>query len=429
MTPDEERRVSDEFGPHAALARDLVRLGPLIRRQEQTEAEGPDPIFLDDLEARLAAVDVRPTAAPTRSRRAPRGGQSRRPTALRSLWARERTRASVAAAVVATLLVALILVTHPSRAPRSPVVAWVPPRPRAADLTRDYPPPFVGGAGGGPVAPEESRLEDPPGGPYPGHIRLSAAAIPAHVPPLRAYRLAAPTADARRVVALARGLGIRASVTRARQGQARWVEAVDRGTSTLGPDSLHSLAVSTVMGEVVYHDQLNAQWVGTGGLDRAGVVSAARAWLTRLGWPGAGMPVRRVRTNGTGMGMGVVQLGWAGAGPSALPAAAIAVDAHGRIAEAHLWPPVEGNTSVPARPLADAWAAVRRGAYPLAVDVNDVVPHNGTGMLHTVTVVQVLVTGADRRLYLVPTYRFAGTAQLQGVQGAHGWYALVPAAR
>jgi hypothetical protein len=83
---------------------------------------------------------------------------------------------------------------------------------------------------------------------------------------------------------------------------------------------------------------------------------------------------------------------------------------------------------------------LRRGDIPLAVTVPGALtgaPGNGRGRVRSVEVVQVLTADVNGVLYLVPAYRFAGTAQLQVVpQGGvvpraesvrATWYAVVPA--
>jgi hypothetical protein len=71
---------------------------------------------------------------------------------------------------------------------------------------------------------------------------------------------------------------------------------------------------------------------------------------------------------------------------------------------------------------------VRGRLVPLAVV--GVPPHTtapGVGVMRHVTITYVLSTGTDRRLYLVPAYRFAGSARLRGIHGERLCYALAPA--
>ncbi len=129
-------------------------------------------------------------------------------------------------------------------------------------------------------------------------------------------------------------------------------------------------------------------------------------------------------------GVQAVNLGWADADATALSAATLWVAPDGRIVEARLWPPVERSRAIPARGVAAATGDVRRGQFPVAVEgVPPLATAAGAGVVRRVTVVQALSVGSDRRLYLVPTYRFVGTAQLQGFPSVHAWYGLTPAAR
>lgn len=435
MMPDGERRGGggDEFGPDAALARDLLRLGPLLRRHEQTDAEEPDPAFLAALEARLATLDVaaprprtvsgarpdrldaRPRAVTPLSRRRPR----------MAAWGGLAVAALVAAALA--LVAVVVMVRTPVRAPASsPTVAFAVPSPNLADLMRGYPQAL---GGGGIITPTVSLVALAPGVPYAGRLRLSVSPLPTGPTTLHAYRLAPPSFDLTRVGTLGARVGISAPVTRARAGGTVWSVVVTGGLPSSRP--LHSLAVAMTTGELIYHDTSYAQPGQLPALNAARAASVARSWLARLGWPAARMPLLSVEPEfAAPPGVRAVNLGWADADQAALAAATLWVTPDGRMIEAHLWPPVERSRTIRARGIAAAAGDVRRGHLPVAVaGVPPLMTAAGVGVVRSVTIAQTLSVGPDRRLYLVPTYRFAGTIQLRGFPDSHAWYGLVPAAR
>src|SRR5206468_2324687 len=69
---------------------------------------------------------------------------------------------------------------------------------------------------------------------------------------------------------------------------------VAQGNSRIEP--LHSIAVSAFDGEMIYHDTTMEFHKGRGGgaPPRQLAIVTARAWLTKLGWPGESMNVLRV---------------------------------------------------------------------------------------------------------------------------------------
>jgi hypothetical protein len=142
---------------------------------------------------------------------------------------------------------------------------------------------------------------------------------------------------------------------------------------------------------------------------------ASNAWIVDFGWP-------HVR------------------GASTSPAATLLIVPRWYVAEARLWPPVARSRRLSARPVSAAWTMLRRGDIPLAVTVLGAItgpPGDGRGIVRSVEVVQVLTADVNGILYLVPAYRFAGTAQLQVVPQRGvvprappvraTWYAVVPA--
>ncbi len=436
---DEERRAAGD----AAVEQRLRELGPLVQRLEQIEGEAAAPTFVRDLRARLllgeaAVADERDEGlTPTRSS-AGGGAESRRPYRQGTRRARPRLWAGVVAAALVAVLVALVVVPRGNgQRPGAANVAASLPRLSIADLTRDYPfPPGPGGGGGGGVVtPTNSAFDSDPVPLYYGPLRLTAGALPRTDGPLPAYQLDAPLRSAR-LAALAQLFGIPDRVTRARAGGAMWL-VVANATGLPGPHvpPLHSLAVSTTTGEVIYHD-LRYQSVDPRQHipSQARAIAEARAWLTRLGWPGQRMPVMGAKNT---FGPWFIDLGWPGVGAATTPAAIVAVAPGGHVDDARLWPPLAHSYQTPARTVRGAWTALQSGAIPLAVTETDLralfTPTGGQGTVRQVDVVQVLAPGTHGRTYLVPAYRFAGTARLTGgpASAAGGmnaaWYALVPA--
>jgi len=399
-----------------ALERTLAAVGPLRRRRDAVEP--PDPAFVARLRARLApdaAPAPLPDAAPPPARLL-RGG-------------RRGVRAGLtAAALIAAALLALLVVAPPGRPARVPTVAWRPPLPSLADLTRGFPAPAVAHAAGA-LAPTVSRAAPPHGVAYAGRVSLTTAPLPARVARLQAFRLAALVTRAApaRVARIARSLGIHAPVRWTVTGGAAWLVATESGGAA--HLSVHSVAVARATGELIYHDTpyttatRSERW-----RDNPVAVAAARAWLTWRGWPGDRMPLVTVAHGGLPAGLRAVEFGWSGVGAAATNAATLWVTPGGRVVEADLWPSVESARSIAARDIAAAWTAVRGQRVPLAVE--GVPPHTtapGVGLMRDVTITHVLSTGADGRAYLVPAYHFAGTARLRGIHGAHICYALAPA--
>jgi hypothetical protein len=290
--PDDKLHVSGEIGPdEEALARELAELGPLMLRQERTEAEMPDPDFVRNLRTRLMDAE---TALPDpqfardlRARLTGMGGL--RPVAAQRTW----RRAAVWAAATAAALVAVVIAVLASRGlPLSPgrgtaIVAWAPPAPGTGDLIRGFPfPPVMGGGGaggGGLISPEVSQFDAPWNAPYPGRLRLSAGKLHEGTTNLPAYQLRGPSFDAPHVARLAHLLGIRARATRAVSAGAIWAVAADGGLPSQQP--LHSLAVSTATGELVYHNTAYQALAGPPpqAQDRARVVRARVVAAARVG--------------------------------------------------------------------------------------------------------------------------------------------------
>ncbi len=418
------------------LERELAWLGPLLRRRDDVGA--PDPAFVARTRARLmsgaTAVSypiVEPVVVSSLA--------SRRRRLLGDM--RGVVTGVAAAILIAAAVIVVVVVVRPPRPSRGPVLAWRPPLPSLADLTRGFPAPAVARAAGPPV-PTASLAAPPHGVAYAGRVSLTTAPLPARVARVQAFRLAAPAtiASPARVARLARSLGIHAPVQRiagesdaawlvatAGESDAAWLVATEGGRSPRPP--LHSVAVSRVTGELVYHD---ASYMRTAPrepwVDNPSAVAAARTWLTRRGWSGARAPLTAIEHSGIPAGLREIEFSWAGAGAAATDAATLWVTPGGRVVEADVWPPVESVQSIPAGSIVAAWTAVRGRRVPLAVE--GVPPHTtapGVGVMRDVTLTHVLSTGADGRSYLVPAYHFAGTARLHGIRGERVCYALAPA--
>jgi len=443
MAPDEDRRLREEFGLDAALARDLLRLGPVILLQEQAEEDEPDPAFLDRLGARLgvAALDA-PDPVVLHNPRTPRRHPMQRPRRRAVVWA------SLLVAVFAVVLVIVVLgPLHTS--PRPPVrpaeiAAAQLPQPGVSDLTQDFPMPpgMGGGGGGGGLSPIASPLDPPQNAPYPGHLRLTIRMRTSSLLTVPAYRLRGPSFDAPRIAIMAHSLDIRAPATQVMNENVAWFTAVD--TPTGATRSIHSVAIATRTGELLYRDTSYLQQTTALPIHgKADAIAAARTWLTRLGWPAGRMPVLSASVSmDTAAHPWDILLGWSGIGPATTPAARLWVLPRGRVVEARVFPPVAQVYQVIARPLVSVQRLVQQGRTPVAVIMISTptsTPSDGQGTIDRVEVIQVLTARADGTLYLVPAYRFSGVAQLQitSIVGASRnrvlsravWYSLVAAAR
>ncbi|MBV9279830.1 MAG: hypothetical protein JOZ41_07095, partial [Chloroflexi bacterium] len=275
------------------------------------------------------------------------------------------------------------------------------------------------------LSPTVSLVHPRSGVPYAGHLRLSAAGLPKTPATLQAYRLASP----RDVVAAGpRLLGIRSPIHRVIAGSAAWDVAADGGFASHLP--LHSLAVSRATGELIYHDRRNlALPRATSGLPRAAAVAVARRWLALLGWPGQRMPVIAVERVPTLPKVREVEFGWIGVSAAATDAATLWVTPDRSVIEAWVWPPVARGGTIPARSISAAWDEVRAGTLPLAVEgVPPGTRANGVGTVRRTSVTSILSPAGPGALYLVPTYRFEGTAHIPGASN-HYWFSLAPGAQ
>lgn len=416
---DGERDIARLSDTEHELARRLARLGPVMGEQEQNEAE-MDQVFASTLRAHLVYGEERaPHPGFARNLRARLMGEGTArpvPKPFRQLVI--RWVGTVTAGLVALLVGLLVAVLGPQR---THVPSFSPPYPTRANLIFSFPAPPMGIDR---ATPTLSLVHPRPGVPYPGHLRLSAARLSRGRPSLRAYRLASPS----KVANAGRLLGIRARVRRVVAGSETWAVAVDGGLPS--HRLLHSLAVSLVSGELIYHDRGNPVLPqATRALPRSTAVTIARRWLTRLGWPGIRMPLTSVESPQKRQKIREVEFGWLGVGAAATDAATLWVSPNRTVIEAWVWPPVAQGGTVPARSILAAWADVRTGKLPLAVEgVPLTTRANGVGTVRRTTVVSVLTAGKPGTLYLVPIYRFEGTAHIPGAS-LHAWYSLAPGAQ
>lgn len=413
---DDDRMLPGLTSGEEDLARTLVRLGPVMREQEQAEAD-LDRDFARKLRAHLVlgeeltsdwvqAQNLQGRLLRERSARPIPGKPGRQPI----VWIGGTTTALMA--VIAAVLLAVLRSQSPS---------FSAPYPTQADLLFSFPAPATIIHR---LTPTASLVHPRSGIPYAGHLRLSARRLPQAAPTLKAYRLAAPV----NVVPLGRRLlGIYSPVHQVVAGSAVWSVAADGGYPSRRP--LHSLAVSRASGELIYHDRRNlALPRSTRALPRSIAVRVARHWLTLLGWPGGRMPLAAVKRVPHMRNVREVEFGWIGVGASATDAATLWVTPNRSVIEAWVWPPVVRGGTVAVRSIKAAWTEVQAGKLPLAVEgVSPTSRANGRGSVRDTRVVAILSGGRRGAVYLVPTYRFEGTAHLQGAS-VHTWYSLVPSA-
>ncbi len=463
----------DLDGDDAALERALRELGPLMRRQElldtaepdaafardlrarlvdatdntnNIESGAPDPAFASGLRERLVGGSPQPVVAPPDTLPAPANDA---PAPIPISRPRRRRRPAVwvglAAAFVAALAVAIALNLPQLRQPHNATTVAGPPLPSLGDITRGYPCPPADGCGGGGgaagISPIASSILLAQAGPlFYGPLHITAGRLPVGAPALPSYQLGGPISAAQ-LSGAARRLGIKARVTRVAGQDALWDVAADGSGLPTAKVPLHSLAVSTVTGEMIYHDLRYPISNGrTRAGDRARAIAAAQAWLAQAGWRGARLlsasPLSGLQNAWS------VEMNWPGISGATTPGATLTVVPGWRVSEAQLWPLVARRLSVKARGADAALTAVLSGRLPFAVtEVNGrLIPVAVTGGQGTVThvdVVQVLTADVEGKLYLVPAYRFSGAARLTPAKtpGAHrrtlpisaAWYALVPA--
>jgi len=390
------------------LERRLKRLAPLLSWQAQAEQE-LSPTFAASLRARL--VEGEATEPATNAARRPGGRSVSRPV-RRPWWRGWVSSLSGFAAAVAVLLAVLLTHGGGSSSPSFSV-----PSPRRADLLFNFPAPSRMLHR---LTPTLSLIHPGSALAFLGRLAFGAVRLPSHPGSLVAFRLARP----RGLGNDPHELGIQAPLRRVTQAGDIWLVAADGGGRSRRP--LHSVALSLTTGELIYHDRRNRDLpYASGRLDQAEAVASARHWLTALGWPGKRMPLRSTGPAPRRPKVRQIVFGWIGPGRAAVEAATLWVTPNGSVIEAWIWPPVERRTGLSPRSFASAWHDIARGRLPLAV--LGATRGIGVAVLRHVSTVSVLTHGSDRRLYLVPAYRFQGVAHLQGMQQSLPWYSLAPA--
>jgi len=449
------QELLDTAEPNAAFARDLrARLVDTTNNTNNIESGAPDPAFASGLRERLVGGSPQPDVASPGTPSAPESDATSPVVAPIPLdRQRHRGRAVVwvglAAALVAALAIVFALNLPQLRQQHNTTtVAGPPPLPSLGDITRGFPEcaPNVGcgggGGGGAGISPIQSTVpfSTSPNSLYYGPLRVTAAFPMTGTATLPSYQLDAPPTAAQSA-AMARQLGIAARVTRVAGQDALWNVAADGSGLPNATTPLHSLAVSTVTGETIYHDlRYQAPSGPTRPRDREHAIAAARAWLARLGRPGmrlrSATPLAGGATNEW-----IVEMEWPGVDGATTTGATVTVVPSWHVSEARLWPSVARRIPIKARGVDVAFAAVKQSRVPLAVTETISPPFladGGSATAKRVEVVEVLTADLDGRLYLVPAYRFSGGALLRPIQAtsaSHGnsgiipatWYALVPA--
>jgi hypothetical protein len=411
--------MPEDMIPDEALERELAELGPVMARQSQAEAEPPNEVFLQALRARLVGQrqkqDRPEPPAPIAIKRT-----RERP---RWLWG-----GGIVAAAAAAALIVFAFNRETATAPTSQHTAFALPTPNPTQLAQSYP--LLGGlgAGGGTPPPWENLLQIPSGGAYPGRLRLSASSLPAAASSAHAFQLKDASFDAPRVAELAKALGIQGAVKSSNQPNGRWIYVWELSNNPTRPVN-HSVAVSLQTGELIYHNFGGVYDLPRLPLNVPRNVDVAQAWLTRLGWPGRSMMVHAPTSGQERDLTDTVTLSWPGVRAVDVPAAILLINKYGQVEDAHLWPPVAQEGTVSTRPIADAWHDVENGKAPLAVIPRLIGEpfNNGTGELHSATILEVFTQTPSGALYLAPAYRFQGIATIHAV-GRRRWFALSPAA-
>ena len=416
----------------AAFEQQLADLGPVMRRQAQSEARGPDPAFVNRLRAQLV------------------GEQSAaRADAYRALSALEqpvhsashrRARSPVVAAGVAIAALAAVLVfarVVPYMSHSRTNVVFALPTPGPSDLIRVYP--LNGGVGGGGSAepPWLVTAEIPAGASYRGRLRLTSGPLRFGLAQVSGYQLVAPSHEEQRLRRAMQALGMTGPIKHHTRSDGTWIYAVEahRNAATTpepqyAQNEEQSIAISLRTGEVVYHGSNLGPSPVMLALNDAGNVKRARSWMRRLGLGMHPLPLHAAASSQEAHFINTVTLGWRGISSSNVPQAQVVFAANRQIIDAHIWPPVARAESVSARGYAHAWPAIRDGKAPIGVaNIVGPPPLPGSGQLGHIGVVQILTGDPAGHEYLVPAYRFEGPVTIHGLPNAHTWFAIVPAAR
>jgi hypothetical protein len=420
-----EERFDDDWIDDPEMVAIVAQLAPTVVRQEWAETQTIDPEYAERLRRRIAGRRRRRRSIPRAVR-----------------WVVEL--GAVAAVAVAGVL--LYLHYRPrlgSPAHQTTTTAMSIPSPSAGQLTKSYP--LAGGVGGGGiVSPYVSRIAAFQGAAYPGRLTLTGTHLPSLPRHSWAYELSSPPRPlASYAATLAHTLKIRGSVAHATvpvplPGGARreLFDAVVQRSGTAPNAPLHSVAISSFDGRLIYHDTTPESAAQAKlAIAPAAATQVARAWLQSLGLPGPGMPLIAMAPIGGPAGsprgnIRQVELNWPGVHHSDETAAILWVDAGRRVIEARLYPTIEKHGTVYLRSVSKSWKQVKAGTTPIGVQV--ITTHRnapGSGTLQSVSLEYVLTTGTHGKSYLYPTYRFGGRVQLQGTKGPVPWFALVPAVK
>jgi hypothetical protein len=404
----------DGLPPLEAFERELEELGSLMAEQELAFGVEPDPEFVRSLRNRLTG-ETQPAVA----RESP-------PERLLGWTRRYWVQAGGLAAAVAVALIVVLGGRHGAGSPVATPVqsAFRVPTPGRSDLTRSYP--IAGGLGAGPPPIWSSNLAPPPGAPYAGHLTLQGRPIAAAPDGVDAYRLDGPQFDLPRLRAMAHTLGISGPVRHITVQGTRWAYVAQQA----GIASLHSIAIDERTGELIYHNLAGNAPVPPRVTDAQ--VAAARTWLAKLGWPANAMS-SRTPTPAEAALPWVVRLDWlhtvAGI-QSDVPAASVSLNTRGTVTDAVLEPPIRSGTPVQLVSPQAAWNTLKHSGGPIGVEGMIGLPvHKGTATLADTQVIEVLTRTPDGTSYLVPSYRFEGTATIRGVPGTKRWVAIVPAVK
>lgn len=402
--------ADDGLQPLSDIEAELEDLGPLMAQQEMALEAEPDPEFVRSLRNRLTG-EAEPVVSV----------QERR-TGRLAAWARKYSLVAGGLAAAAVVLL-VVLLKYGSGSPGTTPVqsAFHLPRPDQADITRSYPSPGGVGAGGPPPI-WSSNLVPPAGAAYAGRLTLHGKPLPSIPERAQAYRLQGSQFDASRLGALATSLGISGSVRHMTVEHQRWVYVAEQ----TGP-ALHSVAVNLDSGELVYHDTRSTAPVPTRVTDKE--QAQARAWMSKLGWPADSMPYRAPGTEQERALPWVVRFNWPRA-ETDVPAASVALDRTGAVTDAVLEPPVLATEQVSLESRQAAWNRLRQRGGPIGMEgVVGLPPGPGTATLKSVRIVHILAHAVNGQGYLVPAYRFEGTATINDISGTKRWFAIVLAAR
>ena len=418
------------------LEKVLLELAPTVLDQEWAEGQEPSETFADTLRARL--VDE-PRKRGVSLPRLP--GTLHLPRTPRlAIWVVLPAAAAVAVAVI------FLLSSHPSGSTRPKQVAAASvPTPSADDLSKSFPLNAGVGGGGGPPNPSVSKIEYLHGGAYPGRVAISGHPSVTMPPHAAAFVLQRPPAQLSSYVAtLAKHLAITGAVKVSHTPEVldsgRRITTyfyVSRGAGTSVSNPIRSVAVSQLDAHVIFHNNATDFQTTPGKpIAASDAVRKARLFLQRMGWPGSSMPVLSVTSfAGTRPGSAAarskqVNLGWPGVASSDRPAATLWVAADGSISEALILPPDAKREIVALRLLQTAWNAVQAGKAPVGVQIIGPKPKApGSATLSATSLEYIVTTTSSGQMYLVPAYKFTGTARIQGAPGRHSWISLVPAVK